>query len=474
VPCSPVPAFPTGLSRPESSVVDPIGDPRYAIDGAPLRLAYLCDCYPAISKSFILREVLALRRRKVHVVTYSIRRGRGEDLLTTPDRDEYARTRWVLPVRPLALLAAHASAFVQHPLAYLRTLLHAVRLGRGTARGALWQLFYFAEAIPVWSWCRKDGTRHLHAHFTVPAPDVAMLVARFGRATGGAWSFSFAAHGTDIFVADRTLLAKKVEAARFVTCVSDFGRSQLMALVDEAHWPKIHLVREGIDTSRFKPQPPSPEIPRALRVLTVARLHPVKGHAILFEALASLVREMDIDIELTLVGDGSERPKLERLVAQAGLSDRVAFVGSVGQDAIPACYAAADVFCLPSFGEGVPVVLMEAMAMQVPVVASKVMGIPELVDDERNGLLVPPGRADHLAAALRRLAADPAERRRMGERGRVKVMEEFDGEWSADALHRLLCKELLGIQVPPGPARTKAPAPSESGLPLPSAMGPLR
>jgi glycosyltransferase involved in cell wall biosynthesis len=398
---------------------------------AELRLAYLCNRYPAISHTFILGEILALRRLGAAIATISLRRSDRGHLLAPVDQAEFATTHAILPVRPWTLAALHLRALARQPRRYLGTLAQALRLGRGTARGSLWQLFYFAEAVLVWERCRRERLRHIHAQFTSPSTDVAMLAARLGDGNGP-WSFSFAAHGTDILTGDQGLLAEKVRRASFVICVSDFGRSQLMGLVEQEHWPKLHVVRCGIDTERFRSAATRARTD-PVRLLAVGRLHPVKGHAILLEALRLLLDE-GVSVALTLVGDGPLRASLERRAAELGVGNAVTFAGNVGQDAILDFYEAADVFCLPSFGEGIPVVLMEAMAMRLPVVASGVMGIPELVDDGLNGLLVPPGRPDRLAAALGRLIDEPALRRELGESGRAKVADQHDSARNAEAL----------------------------------------
>ena len=404
-----------------------------------LRLAYLCDQYPAISHTFVLREIEALRRLGAEIATVSIRASNPDHLKAAADKREFETTYAVLPVGVAKLPAVHLTAFARQPVRYLATLLWALRTGHGSARGRLWQLFYFAEAVLVWGKLRREGLSHVHAHFTSPAADVAMIVARLGRG----WSYSFSAHGTDIQTADQGLLAEKVRNARFVVCVSDFGRSQLMTLVDDDHWSKIHVVRCGIDLAQFDGDRPASASSGELRILNVGRLHPVKGQAVLLEALA-IVLEGGVEARLTIVGDGERREALERRAAELGVADRVTFAGNVGQDDIRAFYERADVFCLPSFGEGIPVVLMEAMAMRVAVVSSRIMGIPELVEDGVGGLLVPPGRPDLVAAALRRLASDPELRERLARQGHDKVATDHDGSRAAEQLQELFASAVEG------------------------------
>ena len=225
---------------------------------------------------------------------------------------------------------------------------------------------YLAEAILLWRLRWQVGIGHVHAHFATPAADVAHLYGRFARRTGSAdagWSFT--AHGFDIDNADQDVLAAKVRDADFVVCVSDYGRGRLMTLVDEDSWPKLAVIHCGVDVLAFSPPEREAAADGRSSVLSVGRLVPEKGQGVLIEAIARLVRD-GTDVTLTLVGDGPRRPALERLAHRHGVTDRVRFAGRVGQDEIGAHYAAADVFCLSSFAEGVPVVLMEAMASGVP------------------------------------------------------------------------------------------------------------
>lgn len=402
------------------------------------RVAYVVGRYPAVSHAFVTREVLALRAAGVEVETISIHRAGDDDALSATDRAERERTYALLPVRWGALLGAHLRAFAGSPRAYLQTLAGALRSGPAGVRGRVWQLFYFLEAIMVWNRCRSRGVRHLHAHHLNQAADAAMLAVRYANARGGpAWTWSFTMHGpNELYDVSRFQLAEKASEAAAVACISDFARSQVMGFTDEARWPRFTVVHCGVDPTEFDPgKAPSPNgaapenAPAAeatpFNVLYVGRLVPFKGQAILLEAIAAL-RARGIDARLTLIGEGPAREGAERRAAEFGLGGEARFAGAVGQDEIRSHYAAADVFCLPSFAEGVPVVLMEAMAMEVPVVTSRIMGISELVDDGEQGLLVRPGRADELAAALERLARDPALRERLGRGGRAKVSAEFD------------------------------------------------
>jgi glycosyltransferase involved in cell wall biosynthesis len=396
-----------------------------------MRVAYIVSRYPFVSHVFILREVLAMRRAGAEIHTFTVRREGAGALLSDEDREADATTHALVPPAPAALAAAHLGALVTRPGRYLATLRRALSLrGRG-ARAALWQLFYFGEAVLMWRECRRRRVRHIHAHHANVASDVALLAAHLG---GEGWSWSFTMHGsTEFFDVREHRLAQKAELARFVVCVSDHGRSQIMSLVDPAHWDKLRVVHCGVDLGLFGPvdragRTGSPEI------LTVGRTVPVKGQSLLVDALGELSRR-GVEARLTIVGDGPQLPDLRAQAQRAGVADRVTFAGAVGQHEIRSHYERADVFALPSFAEGLPVVLIEAMATGLPVVASRITGIPELVEEGASGLLTVPGRDDELLGALERLlTAAPERRAEMGRAGRRKVAAEFDLDRTAQQL----------------------------------------
>jgi colanic acid/amylovoran biosynthesis glycosyltransferase len=402
----------------------------------PPRIGYVLNQYPAISHSFILREVLALRELGIEIDTYSIHRSDPAHLLAEHDRQEYSRTYALRPVKAGAFVTAHLRAFGDRPDTYVRALARSLWRGRRSPRDFAWQLFYFLEAVPIWLEAKRTGLRHVHAHFTNPAADVAMIVAELWNGDEGS-SWSFSAHGADIQETDQTLLAGKVRSAERVVCVSDYGRSQLMAIVEPEQWQKISVVHCGIDTDTFPLRRSESRSGRPLRILNVGRLVPVKGQAVLLEALAS-VRRRGLDVTLTIVGDGPLRDSLRDLARDLGVENIVEFTGSVGQDDIAAHYRGADLFCLPSLREGVPVVLMEAMATGVPVIASRIMGIPELVEHDVTGLLVPPGRADALADAIARLAGDDDLCDRLVSAGRGRIAAEYEVHGCARQLASVL------------------------------------
>ena len=407
-----------------------------------MRIAYFCSAYPAISHTFILREVEALRRLGIQISTFSIRRTPADQQLAETDRVAAQTTITILPFRRRQL-GAHVRLLLRSPRTYLATLRDALRLAPPGVRGGLWQLFYFAEAVVLWSECRKQSIRHIHVHLANAAADIALLAARIGSALEPAkpWTWSFTMHGpTEFHDLRHFRLAEKTENASFVVCISDFARSQLMSVTEPERWNRLHVVHVGIPVDQFTRARDRNGSGRTPVILYIGRLVPEKGQTVLLEAVARLT-ERGIDVELQLAGDGSLRPELERAAARLGIAERVSFLGAVGQEELRGLYERASIFCLPSFAEGVPVVLMEAMAMGLPVITTRIAGIPELVEHERSGILVAPGRADELTDSLAHLLDKPELQQSLGARGREAVTLGFDAEGSAARLGALFASQ---------------------------------
>jgi len=404
------------------------------------RIAYLTGEYPAVSHTFILREVEALRQQGFEVMTCSVRRT-GPEHHRGPAEQEAARTTFYLlsaARSPAAALAAQAPALT-NPKRYFGTLLQAWRLRAPGLRMALYQLFYFAEATILARHLRAHGVTHLHNHFAGPSATVSMLAARLVGI-----GFSFTLHGpADLAAPARWKLGKKIAAARFVACISHYARSQAMLASDPAHWGKLRIVHCGVDPALYD-RPRSETGDPRLHLVFVGRLAPVKGLRVLIEALLARPRD---DVRLSVVGDGTERPALEAMAAPLG--EAVQFTGYQSQEEVARILTTADAFVLPSFAEGVPVVLMEALAAGLPVIATRITGVPELVEDGVAGLLVTPGNATALIDAIDRLAALPDRGAAMGAAGRETVRTEFNIAREAAWLGRLFA-EIEGTGLRPG------------------------
>ncbi|CAG1004744.1 phosphatidyl-myo-inositol dimannoside synthase [Myxococcaceae bacterium] len=391
---------------------------------ADLRLAYLVSRYPALSHTFILREVRGLRALGIEVEVASVNPAdRPISALAGEEREESSRTLVLKQAGVLGVVAALGFTLRRAPAGWIRGLVLALREGDLHPRRTLLWLAYLAEALVVGRWMHERGLAHLHVHFATPAASVALLASRvFGI------DFSIMVHGPDEFYdVSWHSLPRKLAAASFLCCIGLFARGQLMRLLPPTAWRKLEISRLGVDPARFSPAKRSPRRGK-LDVLCVGRLVPQKGQRVLLEAVAGLVRR-NRDVSLCYVGEGPDREALESRVAELGLGDRVRFAGGVNQDEILPFYSAADAFALVSFAEGIPVVLMEAMAMELPCVTTFTAGIPELVRDGVDGLLVAQSDVEGTAAALERLLDDPDLRVRLGASGRARVVRD----WRLDA-----------------------------------------
>lgn len=394
-----------------------------------MKLAYLTSQYPATSHTFIRREVSALRARGVSVTTFSIRAPAGSELAAEEDRREAAATYTVLSRGLGEFAAAHGAALLRSPAAYVRTLLLALRHRPPGLRALLLSIAHFGESILLARQLRREGVTHLHNHFANSAATVGLLASRF---LGLGWSFTM--HGiSETDYPAGLLLPEKIRAAQFVACVSWFGRAQAMRTVAPSEWGKLEVVRCGLELDRL-PARPAPPTGR-LRFVCVGRLSPEKGHAGLLKAFTE-VRRAHPHAELRLVGDGPDSDELKGLARRCGIEQSVRFVGRLPERATLEEIASSDILVLPSFMEGLPVVLMEAMALGLPVIASRVAGIPELVLDGRNGLLFTPSHWSELEHCLLDVANDSDLRQRLGEAGRRSVADEFDINRSAALLQQ--------------------------------------
>ncbi len=405
----------------------------------PARLAYLVSQYPAVSHTFILREVLRLRELGFEIEVASINApDRPLERLTAAEQVEAERTYYVKRHGAAGAWAAKWATLTTQPAGFFRGLKFALRLGGADLKKLTYGMFYFIEALMIGRWMAREGLTHLHVHFATPAATVALIAHQIFPIT-----FSMTVHGPDEFYdAPGYYLAEKIAGANFICCIGQYARSQLMKLSPPDHWDKFEISPLGVDPALFAPRPFRAD-PHPFEVICVGRLTPAKGQAILLDAIARL-RAEGREIRLRVVGDGPDRPILERIVAERGLGAAVIFEGAVNQDLIRELYAAADAFALASFAEGIPVVLMEAMAMTIPCVTTFITGIPELIRDGLDGLLVAPSDAEGLAAALARLMDDAELRRRLGEAGRVRVEEKYHLHRNIERLAAIFRRRLGG------------------------------
>lgn len=398
-----------------------------------MKVAYLINQYPKVSHAFIRREIQAVEAAGVEVFRCSVRRS-AEGLMDVADRAEAERTHVLLDGGTWALLGALMAALLRTPLRLIRTCGRAWTLGRRSPRGVLRHVIYLAEACLLVRWLRREGIEHVHAHFGTNTTTVALLAHELSGVR-----FSFTAHGPEEFDgAWAWSLRDKIERASFVVAVSHFGRSQLLRQCGLPYWSRVHVVRCGVDGAFL--DHPAQDLPNERRLISIGRLSEQKGQLLLIEALAR-VREAGRSVRLTLIGDGEMRAQVVEAIARAGLGASVQLVGAADSQTIRRALDESSVMVLPSFAEGLPVVIMEALARSRPVLSTYVAGIPELVQAGRNGWLVPAGSVDALSAAIIEVLDAPTEQlQRWGEFGRACVAEQHDirriGQQMADLLRQ--------------------------------------
>ena len=394
------------------------------------RVAYLINQYPKVSHSFIRTEIQAVEAHGIEVVRLALR-GWDAELVDAADHEEQAKTQYILRGGASGLLAAMVATLFTAPGRLMKSLALAVRLSRRAERPLPYHHIYWLEACVAARLVRRAGATHIHAHFGSNGAEVAMLAALIGGFT-----YSVTMHGSEEF--DKPYvwkLREKIHGAAFIAAVSSYCRSQLWRHVEAEDWAKIAIVHCGIDES-FLGAPTTP-VPTANHLVCVGRLCEQKAQLLLIAATAKVVAR-GIDVFLTLAGDGDMRGDVEAAIARHRLGDRVTITGWVTGDEIRALLADSKALVLPSFAEGLPVVIMEAMAMARPVLSTRITGIPELVRDGIDGILVTAGDEDELADAMERLlTADQATLDAMGASGKARVGERHAASTEAAKLATL-------------------------------------
>jgi glycosyltransferase involved in cell wall biosynthesis len=402
--------------------------------GQPSRVGYLMSWYPAVTETFILHEMLELSRRGVDLEIFPLL-GAAHDV-RHPGAEELAHKVRYHRGLSLETAAAQLHWLRRRPGAYLRAWGRALA-GNARSPGFLARaLVVVPRAAVVARRMEERGVRHVHAHWATH-PALAAYVVKELTGIG----YSFTAHAHDLYL-DRAMLREKVAGARFVVTISHFNRELLRRLYGAAAAAKTAVIPCGVDPHLFRPRPPRTK-ERVFRIACVAGLRDYKGHRWLVEA-CRLLQERGVPIRCALVGDGPERAALIAQIAAAGLAGKVEVLGSQPQDRVRALLERSDAMVLPSvvtpagMMDGIPVALMEAMAAGIPVISTRVSGIPELVHDGETGLLAPERDAGALADAIHRLQKDPALAARLAAAGRDHVLAEFNLERNVGRLRELL------------------------------------
>ncbi len=417
-----------------------IGSPTSpcAPEHPPPRLAYVMSRFPKLTETFVLYEILEMRRLGFAVEIFPLMRHKDQaehpETATLADHVHHAEP-WSATV-----VATSLQCLLRHPLKWLTVLWEVIHGNLRSPARLLRTLVLFPKMVWMAMAVQRHGIEHIHAHFATHPALAALVVYRL---TG--IGYSFTGHGSDLHV-DQTMLGHKVAASRFCVMISDYNRR---FVIDHAHEPiaqQLVVVRSGIDPQVFQPRAGGPLPGATLRILMVASLREVKGHRVLLEACRQLTTA-GINYRCDLVGDGPIHESIASMVRNKGLSQQVHLLGPQTRQQVAAQMLEAHILVMPSVltrdgrREGIPVVLMEAMASGLAVVASHISGIPELVLHEETGLLFPPGDGTALAGMLQRLAGDPVLRQRLGRQAREWVMEAYDMRRNARRLADLFCAQ---------------------------------
>lgn len=403
-----------------------------------LRLAYLVSRYPQISMTFILREVRTLRTLGFDIRVASINDPDHHlTQLTAIEQEEVAQTYYIKRDGLKGALKAHFYTLLTQPVAYLRGLFFAVRLGKWDLKKGLYGLFYFIEAVMVGQWMRRQQCTHLHIHLGTAGATVGLITHHTFPIT-----FSLTIHGPqDFYDVPGFYLPRKIADAAFVCCISHFTRSQLMTFTPPSHWHKLEISPLGVDPLIFIPRP-FRQNPNPIELLCVGRLVPEKGQWILIQAVIQLLTQ-GYPLRLHIVGDGPERQCLETEVKQRQVTNHIILTGAVNQDEIMAFYRQADLFVIASFAEGLPIVLMEAMLMEIPCITTHITGIPELIRNGQEGLLVPPSDTEALVEAIAHLINHEELRLQIGKAGRQRVLEHHELKKNTEKLAAIFRRRLI-------------------------------
>ena len=380
-----------------------------------MHIAYFINQYPKVSHSFIRREILALEKQGFTVTRIALR-GWAENVVDKEDILEKGKTHYVLKDGLIGLLRSLIVS-MKSPQAFMQAFIWAMRLSWGSDRPFPYHIAYLAEACQISQWLKHRQVRHIHAHFGTNSAEVAMLVSILNGVP-----YSFTVHGPEEFDKPQALKLKtKIEKAKFVVAISQFGKSQLYRWVGFRDWPKIKVVHCGLEQSFFEHE--SKPISAEPRLLCIGRLCEQKGQLLLIEAAKQLV-ERGIEFKLTLAGDGEMRSEIEMLISRYGLESYIDITGWISSEEVKRQLEMAQIMVLPSFAEGLPVVIMEAMALKRPVISTYVAGIPELVMAGETGWLCPAGDVKALVNTLETAIVTPRDSlQEMGDRGYLRVLE---------------------------------------------------
>ena len=401
-----------------------------------MRITYLINQYPKVSHTFIRREILALEKQGFEIQRIALR-GWDEKLFDLDDIAEQIKTTYVLKDGALSLLLSAVKTLAQKPSQFFSAVYLAIKMGIKADRSMPFHLIYFLEACRVYLEAKQFNSQHLHAHFGTNPSEIVMLV----NALSGL-PYSFTVHGPEEFDRPQFLkLAEKINRSKFVVAISSFGRSQLMRWVGFSQWNKINIVHCGLEASFYNV--PALAMPTAPRLVCVGRLCEQKGQLLLIEA-ANNLHKLQINFELILAGDGEMRAEIESLIMQYQLQDKVKITGWISSAEVRSIILASQIFVLPSFAEGLPVVIMEAMSLKRPVISTYIAGIPELLIHRENGWLCVAGDVSNLTDTMREALSTPiATLQQMGDAAYARVITRHNIDIEAAKLAQYIKGEVI-------------------------------
>ena len=400
-------------------------------------IAYVMTHYPRVALSFLSGEIDEMEARGATIHPFAMNIPDEADLLSEEARARYAKTRY-LKHGWSELLGAFASAALRHPVAMTKLVGTAISSARGDLPLTARRFSHLLQASSVARECDRRGIRHLHAQFGQAPATITWFASKIMNfSSKGRASWSFTIHGFQDFV-DETIarLDLKAASASFVVCVSDFTRSQLCRLLHPSMWDRAKIVRCGIDLARFQMREARPQSSPP-KLITVGRLSSEKGQVVLLRA-CKLLADQGTKVHLTLIGSGPLEGLIRDEIANEKMGGYVELTGELPPDEVRRKLEDSDVFCLTSFAEGLPISIMEAMAVGVPVIATSIAGIPELVVNEETGLLVPPGNVEALADALEKLLGNSKQRDKIVAAARSRVEERHERHRNCEAMFELL------------------------------------
>lgn len=394
-----------------------------SFSGDKPNIAYIAQTFPALTQTFVYREVSELRAIGFKIITCAIWKPNLAQL-SEESKQYVEESNYIFPIEWRKFFLAHIQIITKYPLRYISTFFFVLSRRGESFRNRLRTLYHFLEAVSLAPIMIDGGIDHIHAHFSINAATIAFVLSRLLNI-----SFSFTAH--NIFFSDRLILKDKVTSAKFIVAISDYSKQFLLKLIPmDGIANKIHIVHCGLSPEEFSPADKivKDDVPE---LLFVAQLEERKGAPFLIEA-CRLLSLQGFKFQCHIIGDGPQRAQLQKLISDYGIADQVKLLGALPQEDVRSFLESADIFILPCITadngdmDGIPVSLMEAMAMEIPVISTRVSGIPELINDGESGILVEQKDSAALCQAIGHLVSDPGLSDQLAFHGRQKIVEDFN------------------------------------------------